>query len=99
MYDLDELLDSDILSGTHVDAKDQVKGFVQRCLGTVATVAARKEMIIKPSVCTLGVSPHPRPDGVAPALDDDTPATRSVTELVYEVDSDNNWCNEREANC
>ena len=48
-------------------------------------------MIIKPSVCTLGVAPHPRPDGVAPALDDDTPATRSVTELVYEVDSDNNW--------
>ena len=96
MYDLG---DSDIVSGTYVDAEDQVKDFVQHCLETVTAVAAGKEMKFKPSVCTLGVSPHPHPDGVAPALDDDTPATRSVTELVYEVDSDNNWCNEREANC
>ena len=92
LYNLGELIDNDSSdTWTSTYAENRAKEYVQSCLGPDVTVAPRIEMIIKPSVDTLAVSPHQYPDGVSPAPPGDTPSTRPPSDFVYEVDSDNNW--------
>lgn len=90
IYNLADLLECESTDGwTATDAEDAVKTYVERSLPNVR-VRTRAQLVLRPKVEKVPVSPTTIPDRVASTSAAAT-VPQPTTEFVYEVDSGKNW--------